>query len=228
MKLVIKRYEIILGILVLVLTGSVNIVSKTTIPQYELSKLRYPYRVALTFDDGPYPKYTERLLAILDDENIRATFFVIGQDVDKYPELLKLIVAKGHQVGNHTYFHSRLVGLSEEKILLEIERTQNLINQSGYKGEFLFRPPGGKIGSRARKIIEEKGYTIVLWTVLPKDHEYDATKDKIIQRVKDNIKDRGIILLHQGRPETIAALPEIIRQLKSEGYQFVPVSLLNQ
>lgn len=117
-NLVVHRYEAILLILVIVMTGSINIVSTTTEHIFPLYQ-RYPYCVALTFDDGPYPGYTEKLLQVLEQKKVCATFFLIGRHVEKYPELANLILSKGNEIANHTYSHPNLTKLSNMEIISE-------------------------------------------------------------------------------------------------------------
>jgi peptidoglycan/xylan/chitin deacetylase (PgdA/CDA1 family) len=224
-KLVVHRYEVILLFLTLILTGSINIVSTTTeyvFPPYQ----RYPYCAALTFDDGPYPAYTEKLVKLLEDKNVRATFFLIGSHVKEYPDLTNLILSKGHEIANHTYGHPNLTMLTDKEVLSELNRTRKIIKDTAGIDTYLFRPPGGRINSRIVEVAKKNRYEVTLWTVLPRDHETYILKDVIVKRVIDGTKNCGIVCLHEGSQKTIDALNEIIDGLRAKGYRFVTVSQL--
>ncbi len=223
--LTIRRYELILVIIIFILTGSVIIVSKGTEEPNYLNH-RYPHYVALTFDDGPYPVYTEKLLDILENENVSATFFVIGRHVKKYPELAKLIIIKKHEIGGHTYNHKNITKLEESDLFLELENTRKAIEESTGINTYLFRPPGGKFNTKTIKFVSRLGYSTVLWTVLPKDHKPHKTSKEITKYIVENTSPGDIILLHLGRKPTLDALPEIIWKLRLKGYKFVTISEL--
>lgn len=223
--LIIKRYELILVILIFLLTGSVVIISKGGEDFHYLSH-RYPYFVALTFDDGPYPGYTEKLLDILENENIHATFFLIGRHVEKNPYLAKLIADKKHEIGGHTYNHINITKLEDTKLFLELEKTRDIIKKTTGISIYLFRPPGGRINTKTINFVSQLGYSTVLWNVLPKDHEPHKTSKEITKYIIENTSPGDIILLHLGKESTLNALPEIIWQLRIKGYRFVTISEL--
>jgi len=223
--MLIRRYELILVIIIFILTGSVIIVSKGTEDLHYLNH-RYPYCVALTFDDGPYPEYTEKLLDILENENVQATFFVIGRHVEKYPILTKLITEKKHELGGHTYTHKNITHLENFDLFSELENTRKVIQKATGINTYLFRPPGGKFNQKTINFISGLGYKTILWDILPKDHEPSKTSKEISKFIIENTKPNDIILLHLGRKPTLEALPEIIWQLRLKGYRFVTISEL--
>jgi peptidoglycan/xylan/chitin deacetylase (PgdA/CDA1 family) len=226
MKFIVRRYELILVILILVLTGSISITSNEIKLVFPDDNRRFPYTVALTFDDGPYPGSTEKLLDILDKERVVVTFFVVGKKVSEFPELLNLIKKHGHEIGNHTYNHYDMTKLNEDNILNELETTRYTIKTVCGIDTYLFRPPGGQINRQVKNLVQKYGYKSIMWTVLPKDHETWITKEKIIETIMSNVSDKGIVLLHLGQEHTMSALPEIIAKLRVQGYKFVTISQL--
>jgi len=146
--------------------------------------------------------------------------------VEKYPYLANLILARGHEIGDHTYMHPNLTRLSNEKVLAELDATKRIVRDKTGKEIYLFRPPGGRVNRRVLKAAQEDGYRQVLWTVLPKDHEESVTKDAIVRRVVGETNNYGIICLHQGVQKTIDAMDEVIDRLRAKGFRFVTVSQL--
>lgn len=230
LKFIFYRYEVILTIIALLIIGSVSNISKTISVEPPVQAINdFLYPVALTFDDGPYTGFTEKLLSILNIYGAKATFFVIGRHVKSNPSLIRQIDFFGHELGSHTYNHSNITKLSNKNIIDELQKTKNYIQAITGKQIYLFRPPGGNYNSKSMEIISHLGYTTVLWTILPKDTEECVKKEDIIRCIKEDTRPYSIILLHMGRQETIDALPEIILYLKSKGYRFVTLSeLLNK
>jgi peptidoglycan/xylan/chitin deacetylase (PgdA/CDA1 family) len=223
----VRRYEALAFIIIMIITGSVGLTSKDASIFYgAYPKQRYPYAVALTFDDGPYPGYTEKLLKILENENVKATFFLIGRHASEYPDLVRKISEKNHEIGAHTYTHQNIRKMSEKSLLAELEMTKRAIEKCSKKRVYLFRPPGGQLNKRALDTVRGAGYVTVLWTVLPKDHEPGIMRDDIIRTALRDTSDSGIILLHMGRQRTLDALPRIIWGLRMKGYRFTTVSEL--
>ncbi|MEW6040494.1 MAG: polysaccharide deacetylase family protein [Elusimicrobiota bacterium] len=227
MKITVYKYELIIFIIIMILTGSVGLTSKdASISNGIYPKQRYPYTVALTFDDGPYPGHTENLLRILAHENVRATFFLTGMNSQQYPELVRLISDKNHEIGGHTYTHTSVKKMSTKTLITELDLTKKVIEQNTNKRIYLFRPPGGHLSKKSLDIIQSRGYVTVMWSVLPKDTEPSVNKEDIIRIILRETSNSGIILLHSGRQRTIDALPEIIWGLRLKGYRFVTVSEL--
>jgi peptidoglycan/xylan/chitin deacetylase (PgdA/CDA1 family) len=177
--------------------------------------------VCLTIDDGPNPLTTPRLLEILSEKGIKATFFLIGERARKYPDLVKRIVEGGHELGNHTMTHARLARSSRQEILNEIERARSAIEGTAGLRIRLFRPPGGGLSEDVYSVAKELGLTTVLWTQVSKD--YEATPPaKIVTSALEHAESGSILVMHDGRPETLAALPAIIEALRLKGLSFVP------
>lgn len=178
--------------------------------------------IALTFDDGPWPHWTEQILDILKKNNIKATFFMVGEVVQDYPQLAKQVVADGHAVGNHTWTHPYHqfdeAGASEE-----IDRTTELIYKTTGARTFLFRPPGGFLTNGLAAYAEKQNDVVVMWSADAMDYRRPSP-ERLAHNVLKNAKPGGIVLMHDGggnRANTVAALPEIISELKKQGYKFV-------
>lgn len=175
--------------------------------------------VALTFDDGPHPNYTPKLLAILRKYKVKATFFVIGKMVEQYPNLIREEDASGYLVGNHTYHHVNLNHVPLDEIDLEWEACNEAVKSVLGKEMHYCRPPGGDYDSNVITAAVDNNLTTVLWTDDPGD--YANPGDKVItKRVLDRISNGGIILLHDGVQQTVDVLPQIIETLQKKGYEF--------
>lgn len=193
-------------------------------------------QIALTFDDGPYGAPTIEVLNILKKENIHATFFLIGQNVEKYPEIVKTIVAAGNVIANHTYNHPKnLPSVSLKEFNLEISKTENAIFSTTNLKPKLFRAPYGKTSPEMLKELEKEKYTLVKWDIDPTDWDYPNSPASLIEkRILEQAKPNAIILLHDGRDthidyprdNLIKALPKIIEVLKKDGYTFVTIDKL--
>jgi len=184
--------------------------------------------VALTFDDGPTPGITEGVLSILNEEGVKATFFVIGEDLERNPEEGRKIVAAGHELGNHTYSHERMVLKTPSFIESEIERTDQLIRQAGYQSAIHFRPPYGKKLILLPYFLSKTSRKTITWDVEPDSYpEIAADANRIIAHVMEKSSPGSIILLHvmyKSRGESLKAVKGIITGLKGEGYSFKTVS----
>jgi polysaccharide deacetylase family sporulation protein PdaB len=182
-------------------------------------------RIAITFDDGPHPVYTYKILDELRAKNIKATFFVIGSSAKRYPWILQQIVAEGHEIGNHTYSHTLLSRVSSEKMDEELNRCQEAIREAiGYETT-LFRPPYGVYRSHAKAITQQHHMDIILWSVDPMDWRYHD-EERVYQTVTSHVQNGSIILCHDGRPSTVRALPRIFETLQEKGYEFTTISNL--
>ena len=190
--------------------------------------------IALTYDDGPNPPYTDQLLDLLAKHDVKATFFLIGKRIERHPETVSRIIAEGHQIGNHTYSHPLLGFLPPTYVQREIERTDRLLRQHGIAGEIVFRAP---VLTR---------FLPVAWVQAKEDRthiscnmwSWDWTTqnpDRITETVLKKTKPGSIIVLHDGKAEnaradrsgTIEATDRIITALKQGGYQFVRLSDVN-
>jgi peptidoglycan-N-acetylglucosamine deacetylase len=180
--------------------------------------------IALTFDDGPWPKTTEQVLDILRSNNIKGTFFVVGQNLKNYPELGRQIVAQGHVIANHTWHHWYHF-LNPQAAAFEIDRTEDLIYQvTGVKTN-LFRPPGGMLHNGLAAYAKGQKYAVVMWSADSIDYKLPSVPKLINNVIKDS-KPGGIVLMHDGggnRSRTVQALPDIISNFKKQGYRFVTI-----
>ncbi len=181
--------------------------------------------VALTIDDGPSPKTTEKILKILKDNGIRATFFVIGKNAERFPELLKEIAAQGNEIGNHSYSHPNSLLLSPSKLRNELAKTDKIIRKITGKKPIFFRPPSGNFGYNLSFIAASLKYTMVLWWIDTYDWK-EPGKEKVMKIIKNHLTNGAIILMHENHKTTIEALPEVIKYIKSKGYKFVTLSQL--
>jgi len=184
--------------------------------------------VALTFDDGP-TKNVDDILALLDTYNAKATFFLIGNEIEKNPELAEKIAKNGHQLGNHTYSHERMIFKSQSFIEKEIEDTNKLIEQAGYTGEIDFRPPNGKKLFGLPYYLKQADMDTILWDIEP-DTYYQAAEDKV-NYVKESVKPGSIILMHPMYDQTgeeLKAIEGVLKTLTEEGYTFITVNELQE
>ncbi|MCI0350692.1 MAG: polysaccharide deacetylase family protein, partial [Acidobacteriales bacterium] len=191
------------------------------------------HKLALTFDDGPNEPYTAHLLDVLAQENVKATFFVIGRYATQRPDILRNIAEEGHVIGNHTYSHPNLIFCSASRIEQEIEDCAMAIRDAVGAHSNLFRPPFGGRRPDVLRIVRRKGLIPIMWSVTSYDWSKSATVEKIQGRVDRQIKrpERNVILLHDGghqafgadRRHTVAATKAIIRAYKGNGYEFATI-----
>ncbi|MFI6469636.1 polysaccharide deacetylase family protein [Streptomyces sp. NPDC050516] len=181
--------------------------------------------IALTFDAGPGP-HTPRLLDILKEKKVHATFFLLGKNhVDTYPDTVRRAAAEGHEIANHTWTHRRLDQLKPAEIRSELGRTQQAIKALTGREPTLMRPPQGRTDGEVTDVSKELGLSQVLWSATAKD--YATTDSALIQkRILDQAGRDGIILLHDIYDGTVPAVPGIIDELKKRGYAFVTVPRL--
>jgi chitin deacetylase len=180
--------------------------------------------IALTFDDGPWPGYTAQILEILKKNDVKATFFVVGQVLNNYPDLGKRIVTEGHTIGNHTWNHWYHY-FNKQAASLEIDRTSDLIYKTTGTKTTLFRPPGGMLHNGLAAYAKSKNYTVVMWSADSIDYALPSPP-VLVNRVLKQASPGGIVLLHDGggpRKNTVAALPTMISKLKKQGYRFVTI-----
>lgn len=194
-----------------------------------------PHQVALTFDDGPDPKWTPQILDILKAYNVKAAFFLVGAHAEEYPGLVRRIVEEGHEIGNHTYYHPNLALCWPEHIRLELNATQLLLETITGRSTTLFRPPYAADTSPSKiteltplQLAQDLGYLVVLENIDPQDWARPGA-DIILQRIKQQRRDGSIILLHDAggdREQTVEALPHILDYLKTRGDSVVSLSTL--
>ncbi len=193
------------------------------------------HQVAITFDDGPDPEWTPKVLDILKKYNVKAAFFLVGKNAENYPGLVRRIVDEGHEIGNHTYYHPNLALCWPEHVRLELNATQLLIESITGRSTTLFRPPYGADTSPSQlseliplQIAQDLDYLVVLENIDPQDWARPGT-DIIVQRIKQQRRDGSIILLHDAggdRSQTIEALPRILDWLRARGDTIVSISTL--
>ncbi|MBR4962121.1 MAG: polysaccharide deacetylase family protein [Clostridia bacterium] len=185
-------------------------------------------KIALTFDDGPHPVYTKEILEILEEYGIRATFFVIGVNAERWPELVREELAAGHEIGNHTYAHANLQKETYETVRGEILNAEEILTDCTARRPHLLRPPGGLYCDAVGKAAEELDYTVILWSVDPRDWAHTAVEE-IVENVLTNTDSGDILLFHDyvsGQSPTPEALRRILPVLIERGYEFVTVSEL--
>ena len=193
------------------------------------------HQVAITFDDGPDPRWTPQILDILKAANVKAAFFLVGVNAERYPGLVRRIVNEGHEIGNHTYYHPNLALCWPEHIRLELNATQLLLETITDRATTLFRPPYAADTSPSQlseltplQIAQDLNYLVVLENIDPQDWAKPGA-DIILQRVKQQRRDGSIVLLHDAggdRSQTVAALPRILEWLHTRGDTVVPLSTL--
>ncbi len=190
--------------------------------------------VAITFDDGPHPKHTPKILDILKEKKVKATFFAVGKKVEKYPEIAQRIVNEGHDIGNHTYSHKEMAPSTRKTIMKELSKTKEAIYKTTGVISSLFRPPRGIYSQASRGlIVDELGYKMILWSVSSVDWRR-TSPNWILNRIRRYARFGSIILFHDGgssvkregesRINTVNALPMVIDYLHSQDLRIVPVS----
>ena len=169
--------------------------------------------IALTFDDGPHPDFTPKLLAILARYHVKATFFLVGEKAEQAPQLVKAEFAAGHCLGNHTYHHINLTKIPERLVDAEIDACGDVVKGITGQDMHLFRPPGGDYNRAVAEVVNGMGYTLVLWTDDPGDYASPGAT-VIEERTLDRVRNGGIILLHDGVQQTVDVLPQLIESLQ--------------
>lgn len=179
-------------------------------------------KIAITFDDGPHPYYTEQLLDGLKERGVKATFFVTGMHAEQYPDVIRRMNDEGHLIGNHTYSHMQLSSSNSDVFKEELIRTNDAIEQlTGQEVQYV-RPP---YGTWDKKFEKELNMFPVLWTVDPLDWCSDNVAG-IVQKVTSKVKENSIILMHDEYKSTVTAALQVIDELMEEGYEFVTVDEL--
>jgi peptidoglycan/xylan/chitin deacetylase (PgdA/CDA1 family) len=192
---------------------------------YSSCRVDVPY-IAMTFDDGPHPILTPRLLDMLKARGIRATFFLIGQNAAEYPDIVRRIAAEGHEIGNHTWNHPQLTRLSSAALREEINRTSSTISEIIGKPLLVMRPPYGATNAYINHWMNrEFGMKVILWSVDPLDWKY-RNSARVKRQILAGAQPGAIILSHDIHATTVAAMPDVFDSLLAEGYRFVTVSEL--
>lgn len=181
--------------------------------------------IALTFDDGPHEKTIE-ILDLLTKYNAKATFFCIGKQIEKHPEIVEKIFTDGHTIGNHSYSHSNWNGFfSTQKIVSEIEQTNGLITSFTNKKNRLFRPPFGVTNPNIAKAISKTNQTAIGWNIRSLDTVI-KNENSILERIKKRVQPGSIVLLHDTSAKTVSVLEQLLLFLQSESYQTITIDEL--
>ncbi len=182
--------------------------------------------IAMTFDDGPHPQNTPRLLDMLRARNIKATFYVIGRSVDLYPQIVRRTVAEGHEIGNHTHTHRLMSKLSDEEVRTELSRCRDAVSRAAGVQPRTMRPPYGGLLQRQREMVHaEFGYPTILWSVDPLDWKRPGPS-VVTSRILSGTSAGGIVLAHDLHAQTVDAMPATFDGLLRRGFKFVTVSQL--
>ena len=182
--------------------------------------------IAMTFDDGPHPQNTPRLLDMLRARNIKATFYVIGRSVDLYPQIVRRTAAEGHEIGNHTYTHRLLSKLGDDEVRKEMTRCRDAVQNAAGVQMRTMRPPYGGLLQRQREMVHsEFGYPTILWSVDPLDWKRPGPS-VVTSRILSGTTPGGIVLAHDLHSQTVDAMPATLDGLLKRGFKFVTVSQL--
>ena len=190
--------------------------TKYLFPSLVWKKNTYQKKIWITFDDGPDEKVTPYLINVLEKFNIKATFFIVGNQAKKYPELVKLIINNGHKIGNHSFSHLNGFSTNNNKYLEDVEQAKKYIDSD------IFRPPYGKITPFQIKNLK-KDFKIIMWDIMSWDFKENIYPNKIYKNVIDNVENGSIILFHNNLKSynnLKNSLEIILEKLKDKGYQF--------
>ncbi len=223
-----RRLCLILGIILTVSLSTLTVKADNGYGRVYCRNIEEEKKVALTFDDGPHPRFTKEILDILEEYGVTATFFIIGVNAENYPESLKMIAESGCEIGNHTYSHVRIDKMSDAELEAEIVKCEEVLYSMTGKRPVVFRPPEGRVPKRLLPISTKHGYNVVLWSIDTLDWSHNPS-DKICSAVIGNLHGGDIILMHDyisGKNTTCEALRRFIPELLSKGYKFVTVSEL--
>lgn len=180
-------------------------------------------KIAISFDAAWGSEYTDEILDILNKNNVKATFFLVGNWVDKYPDKVKKINEMGHEIGNHSTTHPHFTQLNDHKTKEEILLTSDKIKSITGKGTNVFRPPFGDYNSQVIKTIKDTGHYTIQWDVDSLDWK-NPGEEAIFNRVTKKVTNGSIVLFHNNADQTPRVLDKIIKELKASGYSFVKIS----
>ncbi|WP_437589806.1 polysaccharide deacetylase family protein [Sorangium sp. So ce1000] len=178
----------------------------------------------MTFDDGPHPEHTPRLLDLLAERGVRATFFVLGTMARSHPDLVRRLVANGHEIGNHTYTHVSLEKASPQQLRAEVGTTRALLEDLTGSACTLFRPPWGKVSARALAQLWSDEHTVVLWSADPRDYAMKSPEAAVAWGAQYRPRTGDIILLHDTSNVTVALVRELIEHTSRQGIEFSRIS----
>src|SRR5690606_30091964 len=198
---------------------------------YHFQSLNHNYKtsenhISITFDDGPNPDFTPKVLLLLKENNAKATFFLIGKNAEKHSEIVRQIIAEGHTIGNHSYSHSKNFGFfSSEKVASELKQTNSILKEITGKNVKMFRPPFGVTNPNIKKALKKTGHFSIGWSKRSLDTT-NLSEEKVLKRITSNLKKGDIILLHDTGAKTVAVLEQLLLTLPPHKLQSVPVDHL--
>ena len=195
---------------------------------YPYGTFRVGTGVYLTFDDGPIPEVTPQVLAILARYNVKATFFMVGENIDKHPDVFRQVVEAGHSVGNHTYNHLKGWRTPYNEYMENTAKWEEAFNRqpSAISHQPLFRPPYGKATLRQRYALHQQGYRLIYWDILTRDYEPTRTPEQMLAQIKRDTRPGSIINFHdslKSNERMLAVLPQAIEWLQLQGYTLLPL-----
>lgn len=190
---------------------------------YPFGVFRTGEAVYLTFDDGPIPEVTPKVLDILAKYDVKATFFMVGENIDKHPEVFEQVVKAGHSIGNHTYNHLKGWNCDTDEYMTNVGKCNKALFEH-YPGFFiptLFRPPYGKATFRQRLALHDEGYQIIYWDILTRDYKAEQTPEMMLTQIKREVRKGSIINFHdslKSNERMLEVLPQAIEWLQAQGY----------
>jgi len=205
-------------------TLSKDLLQQVLFPDRFLWRLPKPRRaIALTFDDGPHPEHTPAMLDVLARAGVRATFFVVGREVEKHPEVARRIVAEGHGIGGHSYDHTVMTTLDDTALVDDLAHCRRVIREATGLDTGLFRPPRGEVSLRSIRTVCRAGYTLVHWTKTYSDYRQDGVAP-LMQRIDAEPPIAGdVLLFHDHNVHTVRALDAKLPQWRANGLEFAPL-----
>jgi len=204
---------------------SKDLLQQAVFPDRFLWRLPKPRRaIALTFDDGPHPEHTPAMLDVLARAGVRATFFVVGREVEKHPEVARRIVAEGHGIGGHSYDHTVMTTLNDAALVDDLAHCRRVIREATGLDTGLFRPPKGEVSLRSIRTVCRAGYTLVHWTKTYSDNRQDGV-EPLTHRIDAEPPIAGdVLLFHDHNLFTVRALDSKLPQWRAVGMEFAPLN----
>jgi peptidoglycan/xylan/chitin deacetylase (PgdA/CDA1 family) len=182
-------------------------------------------RIYLTLDDGPYPLVTKKILSLLKELKVPATFFLSGEKLFVYRKEIKKLNYEGHSIGSHFFHHIPALGLSKKKLSQELNLTDELLNKNFKQNSHLFRPPYGIFCPRLLKILKEQNKIMILWSLMANDFKWSA--EKVIHRLKKSVRGGDVVVFHDSEKSekvVLEVLPDFIKYCKKNGFEFEKIN----
>ncbi len=198
-----------------------NRLIKTIFPNYVWNIPNKEKKVYLTFDDGPIPEITEWVLDQLKKHDFKATFFCIGNNIEKYPQIFKKTIEAGHAIGNHTFNHLKGWKTNNKEYIENVSQCKKTICRLNNEHSHLFRPPYGKIKPSQSKILRQQGYKIIMWDIISMDFDQTISPEQCLKNVLKNVSPGSIIVFHDSKkaePNLRYILPTVLVFLKEKGF----------